>query len=41
MTVLPKKYSIVTVHAVSCTGQGKSIVDAINGLDKNTILKLT
>ena len=38
MTVLSKKYSIVIDRAVSCAGHGKFIVDAIDGLDKNTIL---
>ena len=36
-----KKYNVVLDRGICCAGHGKSIVDAINGVDKNTILRHT
>ena len=41
MSLLASKYKIVMDRGICCAGHGKSIVDAINGLDKNAILRLT
>ena len=41
MSVLASRYNIIFNRGVCCVGHGKSIVDAINGTDKNTILKVT
>ena len=41
MSVLASRYNIIFDRGVCCVGHGKSIVDAINGTDKNTILKVT
>ena len=41
MSVLAEKFKIVVDCGVCCPGHGKSIVDAINGIDKNAILRLT
>ena len=41
MSHLSIKYNIVVDRAINCAGHGKSIVDAINGINKNTILRLT
>ena len=39
MTLLASKYDIVMDRSICCPGHGKSIVDAVNGVDKNTILR--
>ena len=41
MSVLASRYNVIFDRGVCCVGHGKSIVDAINGTDKNTILKVT
>ena len=39
LSTLAVKYNIVVDRAISASGHGKSSVDAINGLDKNTITR--
>ena len=39
MSLLATKFDIVVDRSICCPGHGKSIVDAVNGVDKNTILK--
>ena len=39
MTLLATKFQIVMDRSICCPGHGKSIVDAVNGVDKNTILR--
>ena len=41
MVMNARKYNIVLDRGICCAGHGKSIVDAINGVDKNTILRYT
>ena len=41
LSALAVKYHIVVDRAISASGHGKSSVDAINGIDKNTIMKTT
>ena len=41
MSVIASKFYIVLDRGVCCVGHGKSIVDTINGTDKNTILRMT
>ena len=41
MAMNARKYNIVLDRGICCTDHGKSIVDAINGVDKNTILRYT
>ena len=41
MSAIASKFDIVFDRGVCCVGHGKSIVDAINGTDKNTILRMT
>ena len=41
MSAIATKFNIVFDRGVCCVGHGKSIVDAINGTDKNTILRMT
>ena len=41
MVMNAKKYNVVLDRGICCAGHGKSIVDAINGVDKNTILRHT
>lgn len=38
-SLLASKYIIVVDRGVCCVGHGKSLVDAINGVSKNTILR--
>jgi len=39
LSVLATKYNIVVDRSISCSGHGKNEVDAINGVDKNTIYR--
>ena len=39
MAVLAYDYGLVIDRAISAASHGKSIVDAINGVDKNTIMR--
>ena len=39
MALLSVKYQCVIDRGISAAGHGKSLVDAINGVDKNTILR--
>ena len=39
--MLATRYNIVIDRGISAPGHGKSIVDALSGLDKNTIVRLT
>ena len=39
MSMLAFKYDIVIDRGVFCVGHGKSLVDAINGVSKNAILR--
>ena len=39
MSMLAYEYDIVIDRGVCCVGHGKSLVDAINGVSKNTILR--
>ena len=41
LSALAVKYNIVVDRAISASGHGKSSVDAMNGIDKNTITKKT
>ena len=41
MSLLASTYGIVVDRGISCAGHGKSLVDAINGVDKNTIQRRT
>lgn len=41
MSTLVQKYNIVFDRGVCCVGHGKPIIDAINGTDKNTIIKFS
>ena len=41
MSAIASMFNIVFDRGVCCVGHGKSIVDAINGTDKNTILRMT
>ena len=41
LSALAVKYNIVVDRAISASGHGKSLVDAMNGIDKNTITKKT
>ena len=39
MALLAVKYQCVIDRGISAAGHGKSLVDAINGVDKNTIMR--
>ena len=39
MSLLAAEYDIIVDRGVCCVGHGKSLVDAINGVSKNTILR--
>ena len=39
ISVLATKYNIVVDRSISCSGHGKNEVNAINGVDKNTIYR--
>jgi hypothetical protein len=39
MTLLATKFQIVMDRSICCPGNGKSIIDAVNGVDKNKILR--
>lgn len=39
MSLLATSFDIVVDRAVACPGHGKSLCDALNGVDKNTILR--
>ena len=41
MSILSVKHGIVIDRAIGCPGHGKCLVDAINGVDKNTIYRET
>ena len=41
MSLLSSRFGVVIDRGISAAGHGKSIVDAINGVDKNTILRRT
>ena len=41
MSVLAHTFDLVFDRGVCCVGHGKSIVDGINGTDKNVILRVT
>ena len=41
MSVLASEFHLVVDRGVCCVGHGKSIVDAINGTDKNVILRVS
>ena len=41
MSVLAKRFKTVIDWGVCCSGHRKSIIDAINGIDKDAILRLT
>ena len=39
MSLLETSFDIVVDRAVACPGHGKSLCDALNGVDNNTILR--
>ena len=41
MVMNTKKHNVVLDRGICCAGHGKSIVDIINGVDKNTIIGYT